>query len=216
VRPVKKGAPPAELTNWLASLPAGYQPGWKEIPTADKDATKRGLLREQFFLCCYCERRVTMPDSHIEHREPQSAAPAGRFNFGNLLASCQGESKRGKAPETCGHVRGERALPVHPLMPDCGAYFIFDSAGRISPCLEQGREQPARETIRVLKLDAANLNQARRAALVAVDDVLVVANDEMALRAEAQGLLASCATPDQDGRLAPFLSAIEQYLKGFI
>lgn len=216
MRTIKKGAAPAKLTNWLGNLPAGYLPGWTEIPSDAKSELKQSLLREQFFICCYCERRADMSDSHIEHLNSQGKNSDQRYDYGNLLASCQGESQRGKAPQTCGHVRGEEVLPVHPLMLDCGDYFIFSSSGVIGPDLDPSRQAAARETIRILKLDSSNLNQARKAALSLVDDQLLSIDDADELQQEARNLLSIYSVPDEDGRLSPFISAIEQHLRSFL
>jgi uncharacterized protein (TIGR02646 family) len=213
VRPIVKGAEPSEVTAWKDELAPGHTPGWAEIPSAAKRALKEALLHEQGFLCCYCERRMDAGSSHIEHLQPQSLAPALSFAYTNLLASCQGEGALRKTPSTCGQVRGSRALPIHPLMPDCGAHFVFRSSGTIEP--EPSRRAAAAQTIEVLALDHPRLNRLRREALAVIDDQLPDTDDPAVLRAAIHELRALYTQPDPAGRLTPFLSAIEQHLKRY-
>lgn len=213
MRPIAKGAEPSELTAWKDQLVAGHTPGWAEIPSIAKRAVKAALLREQGFLCCYCERPIDPGRSHIEHLQPRSVAPGLMFAYANLLASCQGEGSTGKAPSTCGQIRGSRALPIHPLRPDCGASFVFRSSGTIEP--EPSRRAAAVQAIEVLALDHPRLNLLRREAMAVIDDQLPDTNDPDVLRAAIQELLALYTQRDASGRLTPFLSAIEQHLKRY-
>jgi uncharacterized protein (TIGR02646 family) len=213
VRPVTKGAEPPALTAWWKQVAAGHAPGWEEIPSATKRAVKEALLQEQGFICCYCERRIDAGSSHIEHLQPQSVAPALIFAYTNLLASCQGEGVLGKAASTCGQVRGSQALPVHPLMPDCGEYFVFRASGAIEAAPSRGAV--ALQAIKALALDHPRLNLLRREVIAIIDDQLPDPDDPDAVRAAVQELLALYRQRDASGRLTPFLSAVEQHLKRY-
>lgn len=91
------------------------------------------LMAEQGYICCYCERRLTNDDSHIEHFRPQSDPTVDPLDFGNLLCSCQNQLKKGE-PRHCGNLKGEwfdRDLLVSPLIPGCEDRFAFTGDGEI-------------------------------------------------------------------------------------
>lgn len=178
-------------------------------------AVHAALAREQGYLCGYCGTRVGEKDGdcHIEHFVPQSE-PDGKgkslaLDFGNMLASCQGRDEPPAVPAHCGQARGTKKVPVSPFSPDCAAYFIFGSDGRIEPSRETAKEEAARTTIKNLQLDVLRLKAARKAAIDAAIDILL-AEPNGDWRAEA----ARYDIP-QAGRLAPFCFAIQEVLLSY-
>jgi uncharacterized protein (TIGR02646 family) len=82
---------------------------WKDLHC--KNLLRSHLVNEQDRLCIYCERRIDEKNSHIEHIYAQSNDANLRFEYVNLVASCNGDqceefSKDIFRPEdvnSCGH-----------------------------------------------------------------------------------------------------------------
>src|SRR5579872_1086290 len=95
MRFIEKHQSPACLDTWKQQWSEEVQAGreliWKELQNPEKGMLHESLLQEQGYLCCYCERRITRSDSHIEHLKPQSLEEYKylRFEYFNLLASCE-------------------------------------------------------------------------------------------------------------------------------
>jgi uncharacterized protein (TIGR02646 family) len=223
VRHIHKGREPASLTTWKAALP-GAAPNWddfgRRFPVVKRDL-KDALRQEQFQVCCYCERIVTTTDSHIEHLVPRSANASRAYDYSNLLASCEGEGGRGRPPETCGHLKGNHSLPVHPLMPDCVDYFVFRSSGSVEPTREASKQVLAQQSITILGLDSARVGTLRRVALKDMDSTLPELGSgspaEIAnFRAAVQQAIAQSSRPDSLGRLTPFSTSLIQHLQRYL
>jgi len=69
-----KGNEPVALTEWKALANEEWQPTYGDLSGKVKEAVKESLLAEQGHICCYCERRLSVGDLHIEHLQPQSSA----------------------------------------------------------------------------------------------------------------------------------------------
>ena len=71
MKSIQKGIEPEIFTQWKALANEGWQPTYANLSGVEKQAVKQSLTSEQGYLCCYCERRLTDDDSHIEHFKPQ-------------------------------------------------------------------------------------------------------------------------------------------------
>lgn len=85
---------------------------WKKYKSYKKRKLKQYILeKEQDFLCIYCEGKVSIGNSHVEHLRPKDSAkyPEQTFNYKNLSVSCNGychEFYHDNQPRTCGHIKG--------------------------------------------------------------------------------------------------------------
>lgn len=68
---IEKQQEPCVFTNWKAQANDDWQPKYEYLSGEIKKAVKDTLMSEQGYICCYCERRLTKSDSHIEHFRPQ-------------------------------------------------------------------------------------------------------------------------------------------------
>ena len=118
---------------------------------AMKQEIKELLLKEQGFICCYCEEQITTENSHIEHLLPKGNPQFAHLksNYSNLLCSCN-------YPKSCGHSKGNSIIKVSPLQETCEDVFGYNDNGRI-----EGINQDAVDTIESLHLDCERLNAAR-------------------------------------------------------
>ena len=122
-------------------------------------------MKEQGYICCYCERRLNDEYSHIEHFNPQSNDPSATLDYINMLCSCQNQLKKGK-PRHCGHSKGnwfDEDLLISPLDLDCEERFVYTADGKIQPANEF--DNAATMTIEKLKLDIEKLNDSRKKAI---------------------------------------------------
>lgn len=62
-----KNGEPALFSQWKASATDDWKPTYQDLRGDEKEAVKESLMKEQGYICCYCERRLIDSDSHIEH-----------------------------------------------------------------------------------------------------------------------------------------------------
>ena len=162
---IRKQEEPEAFTDWKALANEDWQPSYDTLSGDPKEAVKTALMKEQGYICCYCERRLVDADSHIEHFRPQSDPDVDPLDFSNMLCSCQDQLKKGE-PRHCGVLKDDwfdSQLLISPLDPDCETRFAFSGRGRIKPA--QKTDEAAIETIARLGLDIPKLNDLRASAI---------------------------------------------------
>lgn len=148
---------------------------WGKYKSRKKRDLKLHILRnEQFYLCIYCEGKVNMKDSHIEHLRPKDVHkyPGKIFEYHNLTVSCNGDCQDlclDNLPHTCGHIKANlynEKLFLNPTeLEDIEDYFTYDSDdGRMLPS-EKEPERAMYMIYTVLKLNDPQLCMARKIAL---------------------------------------------------
>ena len=162
---VKNQNTPA-FDEWKASANENWQPtyGRGGLRGAEKKEVKDSLMKEQGYICCYCERQLTDDDSHIEHFNPQSNNVVDPLDYTNMLCSCQDQLNKGE-PRHCGNSKDnwfDEALLISPLG-DCEGHFAYTADGKIHPVNEF--DAAAIKTIEKLKLDIELLNDLRNKAI---------------------------------------------------
>ena len=91
---------------------------------------RESLLKEQGFLCCYCQQRILLElkTVAVEHLIARSEDGTLLFEYTNLLASCLG-GKKEETEETdtkyCNQGRGQTPLELSPLQKDCETFFDY-------------------------------------------------------------------------------------------
>ena len=132
------------------------------------------LENEQNWLCGYCEAKVTLDNSHIEHIKAKFIDYDNlTFDYLNLLVSCEGICFSDNNEKlTCGHKKDTKgykvnyALFLNPAkVKNIRKYFKYTDNFNIGAT--QLSPQRAIETIRVLNLGEQNnqLQEARKNAL---------------------------------------------------
>ena len=150
---------------WKASDNEDWQPTYEDLRGTEKKEVKDSLMKEQGYICCYCERRLTDDDSHIEHFTPQSNNAVDPLDYSNMLCSCQNQLVQGD-DRHCGVSKGnwfDKDLLISPLYLDCEGHFAFTADGKIHPDNES--DVAATKTIEKLKLDIGILNDSRKKAI---------------------------------------------------
>ncbi|WP_223754975.1 retron system putative HNH endonuclease [Myxococcus sp. RHSTA-1-4] len=220
MRPIVRSAEPASFKDWKARASARWRPTWENLKRPEKPEVLSALLRDQGYVCCYCERRIdpdrAQRESHIEHLQPRHHAPELALEFSNLLACCQAglEEQPRQVPAHCGHLKGDTPIEVHPLMRDCRDYFVFDSAGGVRPNdADPARAAAARRTIDTLGLDIPKLVAQRN---MAIEAVLPLLQDDAFGDDALRAFLAAFDGKDAKGHHSPFATAVVQVLSGYL
>lgn len=176
-----KGPAPRQLTT-LAATP---RMDWDGLRAADRAPIRAALVRDQGWLCAYCQRRITPEEDvqtgrsqmKIEHWLPRN--PAGsdtrsgttdhHFLWSHLLGVCLGVSSDPEAPSArishCDTSRGNADLFLHPVDgqgPDPRDHLRYTQAGMVEPIKPNPRVEA---DIRTLNLNAPQLQRGRREVL---------------------------------------------------
>ena len=123
------------------------------------------------YCCVYCERKITLDDSHIEHIKPKSVYKDETFNYQNLTVSCEVEEVTVKnlkiKLKTCGHHKGDRFDEdrfINPVREDPKDFFTYDlTTGNVVPreSLSVKEQEKAEYTIDLLNLNHYYLDDKR-------------------------------------------------------
>lgn len=219
MKAIKKQGEPAALKDWKRDMQHGAPQNldYGNLPTPVKDAIKSALLVEQGYLCAYTlQRLAAASDCHIEHVEPQNAAPGKSLDYANM-AACW--------PDNGGNVTSGYGAPVKagaavtlnvdfvsPHAPGCEARFVYDASGAVRP---RGGDAAVQGTIDRVQLCHDRLCELRRSTAQAWGLVLSPRGMRSSRRhlksaAEARRFAAEVLQPDALGRLEPFCVALSQ------
>ncbi|MEN8217376.1 MAG: retron system putative HNH endonuclease [Pseudomonadota bacterium] len=223
---IQKGQEPEEFTQWKKAKPKKYQSkDWKKLNPLPKKALHEALLREQGYICCYCERAITKNNSHIEHLVPKkgpNAEPNLTFEYQNLLSSCDGNASDRCGLTHCGIRKDDwfdATLMVSPLDKDCANSFYYTMTGKILPTDVPEKQKAAEETINRCNLNHPILKKMRhealrRVTLQSLTDNLTQLSDSPT-QEEISQLIQSYSQPDAKGRYTPFCMAIIYFLSTY-
>lgn len=158
---IVKRVEPISFTQWKRLNPNNT---YDDLVNPEKRDLKTALICEQKGICCYCERRISQQDSHIEHFKPKddSQFPQLQLDYTNLHACCVRVPTR-STPNICGNKKDNfySSDLISPLEEDCSTHFKYASDGHISP--SDANDLRATTTIRILGLDEPILVEKRKA-----------------------------------------------------
>jgi len=203
---------------------------WSILQNPEKKVLRTHLLKEQGYLCCYCNQLIedapndTLPlRAKIEHLDPKDKEkyPEKKFTYENLLVACNGgeRDKPKKLEESekldesemlvlpvlqhCDTKKGNKEkTPIHPLQHDCEEFFIYKKSGKI-----EGASEEANTTICKLGLDIPKLNLLRKTAInFFIDQHLMKSEEEITL--ELQLLVTKV-----EDKFSPFCMAVYKFIK---
>jgi len=112
---------------------------WDDDYTKKRELKEYILENEQNWLCGYCEAKVNLNNTHVEHVKPKSLDYNNlTFDYQNLIISCQGDCFNkldDRKPKNCGHKKGEKYDESYFLNPiiekNIREYFIYTNNGYI-------------------------------------------------------------------------------------
>ena len=175
----------------------GRNAAYNDMKSDDKNRLKSALSEEQYFICCYCMKRIKQHNSHVEHIKPQAHFPEEALNYDNLLVSCNGKDD---TKENCGHKKSgwyNAREFLTPLDPDCEKIFTYNAAGRMDASQKNGKV-----TITKLNLNSLLLVRARKA-IIRLSGLF-----DRDFEQKKQDIIAYNTTPDSENKLPPFCMAV--------
>lgn len=206
---IAKQHEPQVFTDWKAMANDNWQPSYESLSGTTKRAVKLALMNEQGHICCYCERRLTEEDSHIEHLRPQSDPACDSLDYNNMLCSCTRKIIKGD-PRHCGNLKGswfDERLIISPLDPACENKFSYTADGHIKPA--DSSDNAAQETIKKLGLGIPKLNDLRKKA---IEPFL----DEGISDGELEKFVTGYLKQDSSGRYGEFWTTIRYLFEDYI
>ena len=176
MRYIRKGDSPEAFERWKEQEQAS---SWEALPSRPSKHPEEGihyysrvelaaeLIHEQQGLCAYCNEPIVRDHTtSIDHVEPRlgDTETTRVFDYGNLVASCDGNTKGDEKPAQrhCDNHKSNDPLLISPLQADCQNHIQFTDTGRVRE--PAGRDDVA-ETVRVLNLNVAKLVNARAEAI---------------------------------------------------
>ncbi|MEB3308901.1 MAG: retron system putative HNH endonuclease [Snowella sp.] len=217
MRYIKKQEEPTEFSEWKAEENEDWKPYWSSKGTNFRGSVKKivheSLLKEQSYICCYCQRRIDLNNSHIEHFKPkdEDCYPELSLDYRNFLASCQKEKNEQTIeaiPVHCGHSKGnwyDEKLTVSPLIEDCADFFHYTITGAILPSDDPAKKKAAKTTIEKLGLD--RLDDQRLAVIRSIFDVEDLTQEDI------KKLLIKYNQVDENGQYYPYCNVLIYLLK---
>lgn len=169
-------------------------PSWNPKARKIKQDIKELLLKEQGYICCYCEEQITNERSHVEHIQPKGLFQFAQLKsrYRNIVCSCN-------STKTCGHAKKNQEIKVVPIKNNCEKLFEYLDDGRI-----QGKNQDASDTICTLNLNTEQLNAARREII----DVFLYTTDTLTL-SEYDSLVQEYLKRNREGHFQRFWTVIK-------
>ena len=218
MRYIKKQEAPQEFLDWKEKHPlSDYDKLGKKSSNKIKKIVHQSLLKEQGYICCYCQRSINQDDSHIEHFKPkdENYYPELALDYNNLLTSCQKLPIK-EEPKHCGHLKDnwyDENLMISPLQEDCNEYFIYTAFGDILPSEDDEKKESAKITIEKLGLNIPKLKSERRGAIEGLQELLQqVGNSKETLEI----LIKNYDQVNEEGYLNEFCEILIYFLKQYI
>jgi uncharacterized protein (TIGR02646 family) len=176
---IVKTSEPESLKIWKELQKETPNCNYGSLQNPEKRELHQSLLNEQGKICCYCQSRIDLDSSHIEHLKPQSLYRDESLTYQNLLASCQGEDTASRKPVHCGHKRQNEPLSVTPLDTDCEQFFVYTEDGQIfdSP----NSTKSVAKTIDLLGLNIPKLQRMRKSAIANLELETLTPEDKQLL-----------------------------------
>lgn len=204
MRKITKTTPPIAFENFKSKfrIDNGREALFADLRADEKRILKEELLKEQYYLCCYCMKKVSWHNSHVEHFVPRSVDTSKEMDYYNLIASCDGFKEH---HENCGHKKDDwynEYMTISPLDDICESVFKYTPDGRILSDDMRGKE-----TIDKLELDNDLLKRARKSAIFMSGYFDEDLDDD-----RRQRLISEFNTP-VNGELEPFCKAITYCLE---
>jgi uncharacterized protein (TIGR02646 family) len=208
MRYVAKGEGPASFTDWKDQANENWTPTYADLRNPQKRDLHTALLVEQGGTCCYCGRRISLDESHIEHFVPQEESEQLALEYGNLHASCI-RARSPKLPLHCGHAKDRRLdeeQAISPLDPGCERRFRYLLDGGLLPA--EDADTNAAYMIDLLRLNIPLLRNRRQAALAGMfdNDFLESASDE-----ELKTVCNAYRSRDDQGQFEDFAHVIARF-----
>ena len=157
----KKKSEPEEFTKYKSKHKII---NWDSFTPEIKQVLKQYLLEEQENSCCpYCEIKINLENSHIEHIKPKNIFPNLLADYNNFIACCLTKKR-------CGNSKASKwsELFINPITENPEDYFEYDiKTGRMVPIFKEGEKyEKAKYTIELLNLNEDRLCKIRKVFII--------------------------------------------------
>lgn len=137
---------------------------WNDIDYEIKAELKKYMFEnEQKYNCPYCELKIGLENSQIEHIKPKDKFPKELKEYSNYLVGCTNK-------KTCGQSKGNRWSEnfINPTIENPSDYLTYDiMSGKIIPTSEDDKVlKKANETIEILNLNDKRLCEMRKTFII--------------------------------------------------
>lgn len=186
MRHIRKTQIPSFFTNNTSNLSS-----WSQYRSADKRNLKDHILnKEQNHLCIYCETKIDINTSHLEHIKPKSLSPSTlTFDYKNISVSCNGDCHNRLGDEKsyhCGHRKDkndtlfDETMFLNPIeIVDLRTYFEYEYIKNEWVIVPSDKNyDQATYMINTLRLNDNGLPLARKKALHAFIKVMKTIEDK--------------------------------------
>lgn len=168
----KSNLPPADWEKWFRTTMGvrAYDYGASYSVLRNVSKARAYLIAEQHHLCAYCQRKITLSNSSIEHVIPKDFNKSLSTNYTNLVAVCKQQDMDSKRRYHCDKEKGNKIIvPLiflsnsAPSETTASYYFKANSNGEISPkdSLDEFSKAQVNSFIEILNLNHENLTQNR-------------------------------------------------------
>lgn len=108
----KLAVPPVDWELWFTKTTGGrsYDYGADQGVLRNLKAARQYLLDEQHQLCAYCQRRISLDNSSIEHVIPKELNKALSTAYSNLVAVCRTQEKDEAGRLHCDKEKGNKLI----------------------------------------------------------------------------------------------------------
>lgn len=204
---IKKSSAPDKL---VAYLQQPHSPDFNALDSDVKDAIRESLILEQCYLCAYCNSRISIESTRIEHFVPQSDPVHGTdlaLDYSNMLLSC--DTSNLEEAKTCDDFKGNKLLPISPLKKSDMETISYSKDGTI----RSSNPEYDKALNKVLNLNTPQLKRNRKAAWEEAVNLLSRRCNRGAWDAsKIRKYLERTTTPDQEGRLPEYCGIIRYFL----
>jgi uncharacterized protein (TIGR02646 family) len=194
---------------------------WGKLSGETKRIVKEALLKEQGFICCYCQQRINFDENtFIEHFIARNTEPPKMFNYDNIFVCCDGgdkdredQKKQGikaaqKTPLYCDKKKDDDTLEINPLDINCETHFAYEfieSPDDKPEVIIKELSDDGKQAIQTLNLDNKVLRKMRGEFIAGFIDGISIEDIEE--------LLPQIKQKNEDGKFLPFCAILEYILK---
>lgn len=229
MRQIRKNPEPDYFIRWKNNFKtaSGRDAAYEDLAgTGEYVRLKESLLKEQGYICCYCEKQIgqqqDLRDCEIEHFMPRhpdkrvlSAAECktcrdAQLTYTNLFACCKGELA--DSADHCNHKKDNWFsfdTCISPADPNIHGCFGFRLDGKIF-----GKNHEGREMEKHLNLGSYVLDEQRKAAFDTMLETDFEDEDLMNDRDYVEAVIGDYDNM-QDGKFAQFCSMITYCLREY-
>ena len=124
------------------------------------------LIKEQGCICCYCMKRISLNNSHIEHFWSKTFFSQIDLDYNNMFASCNGDGTI-SLDGHCGHKKDDwwEEDMVSPAEAEVEKMFKYSIDGRIHSVQKRPTTNIAQQMIIQMGLNSFHLERNRREAI---------------------------------------------------